>query len=183
MLATGSSDYHGPDHRLFSRFRAFELHGREPNLGPIAHGTLAAPTRGGDGLCVWLTGLSGSGKSTIGRLAAGELRDLGHRVEVLDGDDVRQNLCAGLGFSREDRDINVRRIAWVADLLTRNGVITFVAAVSPYRGARDEARARMGERFVEVHVRASRGGVRAPRREGPLRARPRGRDRGVHGRL
>ena len=155
MLATGSSDYHGPDHRLFSRFLAFELHGREPNLGPIAHGTLAAPTRGGDGLCVWLTGLSGSGKSTIGRLAAGELRDLGHRVEVLDGDDVRQNLCAGLGFSREDRDVNVRRIAWVADLLTRNGVVTFVAAVSPYRGARDEARARMGERFLEVHVRAS----------------------------
>jgi adenylyl-sulfate kinase len=155
MLATGSSDYHGPDHRLFSSFRAFQLHGREPNLGPIAHGTLAAPARGGDGLCVWLTGLSGSGKSTIGRLAAGELRDLGHRVEVLDGDDVRQNLCAGLGFSREDRDVNVRRIAWVADLLTRNGVVTFVAAVSPYRGARDEARARMGERFLEVHVRAS----------------------------
>jgi adenylyl-sulfate kinase len=155
MLATGSSDYHGPDHRLFSRFRAFELHGREPNLGPIAHGTLAAPTRGGDGLCVWLTGLSGSGKSTIGRLAAGELRDVGHRVEMLDGDDLRQNLSAGLGFSREDRDVNVRRIAWVADLLTRNGVVTFVAAVSPYRGARDEARARMGERFLEVHVRAS----------------------------
>jgi 3',5'-nucleoside bisphosphate phosphatase len=155
MLATGSSDYHGPDHRLFSRFFAFEMHGREPNLGPIAHGTLAAPARGGDGLCVWLTGLSGSGKSTIGRLAAGELRDLGHRVEVLDGDDLRQNLSAGLGFSREDRDVNVRRIAWVADLLARNGVIAFVAAVSPYRGARDEARARMGDRFVEVHVRAS----------------------------
>jgi 3',5'-nucleoside bisphosphate phosphatase len=155
MLATGSSDYHGPDHRLFSKFRAFELHGREPNLGPIAHGTLAAPTRGGDGLCVWLTGLSGSGKSTVGRLAAGELRDLGHRVEMLDGDDLRQNLSAGLGFSREDRDVNVRRIAWVADLLTRNGVVTFVAAVSPYRGARDEARARMGERFLEVHVRAT----------------------------
>ncbi|HZG48730.1 MAG TPA: adenylyl-sulfate kinase [Thermoleophilaceae bacterium] len=155
LLATGSSDYHGPEHRLFSRFRAHRLHGREPNLGPIAHGTLAAPARDGAGLCFWLTGLSGSGKSTVGRMAAGRLRDLGHRVEVLDGDDVRQNLCAGLGFSREDRATNNRRIAWVADLLSRNGVITFVAAVSPYRAVRDEARARMGERFVEVHVRAS----------------------------
>ena len=126
-----------------------------PNLGPIAHGTLAAPSRGGDGLCIWLTGLSGSGKSTVGRIAAGELRDRGHRVEMLDGDDVRQNICDGLGFSREDREINVRRIAFVADLLARNGVVTFVAAVSPYRRPRDDARARMGERFIEVHVRAS----------------------------
>ena len=155
LLSTGSSDYHGPGHRLFSGFRAFDDHGREANLGPIAHGTLAAPARAGDGLCVWLTGLSGSGKSTIARIAAGALRDRGHRVEVLDGDDVRQNLCAGLGFSREDRDINVRRIAWVSNLLSRNGVVTFVAAVSPFRAARDQARAMMGERFVEVHVRAS----------------------------
>jgi len=155
LLSTGSSDYHGPDHRLFSKFRAFELHECEPNLGPIAHGTLAAPSRSGSGVCFWLTGLSGSGKSTVGRLAAGILRDRGHRVEVLDGDDVRQNLCAGLGFSREDRDVNVRRIAWVADLLSRNGVVTFVAAVSPYRQTRDEARARMADRFVEVYVHAS----------------------------
>ena len=155
LLTTGSADYHGPGHRLFSEFRAFEEHGREANLGPIAHGTLAAPARGGDGLCVWLTGLSGSGKSTIGRIAAGELRDRGRRVEVLDGDDVRQNLCAGLGFSRQDRDINVRRIAWVSNLLSRNGVVTFVAAVSPFRAARDQARAMMGERFVEVYVSAS----------------------------
>ena len=155
LLSTGSSDYHGPEHRLFSRFLAFDLHGHEPNLGPIPHGTLAAPARSGSGLCFWLTGLSGSGKSTVGRLAAGQLRDLGYSVEVLDGDDVRQNLCAGLGFSREDRDENVRRLAWVSDLLSRNGVVTFVAAVSPYRAARDDARARMGDRFVEVHVRAS----------------------------
>ncbi|MEA2333078.1 MAG: 3,5-nucleoside bisphosphate phosphatase [Thermoleophilaceae bacterium] len=155
LLSTGSSDYHGPDHRLFSRFRAFELHGREPNLGPIAYGTLAAPERGMDGLCIWLTGLSGSGKSTVGRLAAGQLRDLGHRVEVLDGDDVRQNLCSDLGFSREDRDENVHRLAWVSDLLSRNGIVTFIAAVSPFREPRDAARARMGSRFVEVYVRAS----------------------------
>jgi adenylyl-sulfate kinase len=155
LLATGSSDFHGPDHRLFSAFRNFDVYDREPNLGPIAHGTLAAPTRGMDGLCVWLTGLSGSGKSTVGRLAAGQLRDLGHRVEVLDGDDVRQNLCADLGFSREDRDENVNRIAWVSDLLSRNGVITFVAAVSPFRGPRDAARSRMGKRFLEVYVKAS----------------------------
>ena len=155
LLATGSSDYHGPEHRLFSSFRDFELHGREPVLGPVAHGTLAAPARDGAGLCLWLTGLSGSGKSTIGRLAAGELRDRGHRVEVLDGDDVRQNLCAGLGFSRADRDENVRRIAFVADLLSRNGVVVFVAAVSPFRAARDAARGRMGSRFAEVYVEAS----------------------------
>jgi adenylylsulfate kinase len=157
LLATGSSDYHGPEHRLFSRFRAFDLHRCEPKLGPIPHGTLAAPTRSLDstGLCFWLTGLSGSGKSTVARLAAGRLRDRGHRVEVLDGDDVRQNLCAGLGFSPEDRRENVRRIAWVADILSRNDVITFTAAVSPYRSMREEARARMGNRFVEVYVRAS----------------------------
>ena len=68
---------------------------------------------------------------------------------------MRQNICDGLGFSREDREVNVRRIAFVADLLARNGVLTFVAAVSPYRRPRDDARARMGERFIEVHVRAS----------------------------
>jgi adenylyl-sulfate kinase len=155
LLSTGSSDYHGPEHRLFSKFLAHDLHGCEPNLGPIPYGTLAAPARKGSGLCFWLTGLSGSGKSTVGRLAAGRLRDLGYSVEVLDGDDVRQNLSAGLGFSREDRTENARRLAWVSDLLSRNGVVTFVAAVSPYRAARDEARARMGGRFVEVYVRAS----------------------------
>ena len=173
LLATGSSDYHGPEHRLFSRFRAFELHEREPNLGPITAGTLAAPVRDGTGLCLWLTGLSGSGKSTIARLAAGRLRDQGHRVEVLDGDDVRQNLCAGLGFSREDRAENVRRIAFVADLLSRNGVLTFVAAVSPFRAGRADARAPHGL-ALRRGLRARLGrGVRAPRREGPVRARAR----------
>ena len=76
-------------------------------------------------------------------------------MEVLDGDVVRENLCKGLGFTPEDRDTNVRRISFVADLLSRNGVIVVVGAISPYRAARDEARATMGDRFVEVHVRAS----------------------------
>ena len=133
-----------------------------------------------DGLCIWLTGLSGSGKSTVGRIAAGELRDRGYRVEMLDGDDVRQNICDGLGFSREDREVNVRRIAFVADLLARNGVVTFVAAVSPYRRPRDDARARMGERFVEVYVRASVEACEDRDVKGLYRARPRRQDRGVH---
>ena len=155
LLRTGSSDYHGPDHSLSSEFRAFEEHGPGAKLGPSSNGTRPARRVAATALCVWLTGLSGSGKSTIGRSRGRGCRDRGRRVEVLDGDDVRQNLCAGLGFSREDRDINVHRIAWVANLLSRNGVVTFVAAVSPFRAARDQARAIMGPRFVEVHVRAS----------------------------
>jgi 3',5'-nucleoside bisphosphate phosphatase len=154
LLATGSSDFHGPDHRLFSRFLAFDLHGRSPNLGRIAQAD-GHPRPVRDGVCVWLTGLSGSGKSTIGSLVATRLRELGRAVEVLDGDLVRENLCKELGFSREDRDTNVRRIAFVADLLSRNGVIAVVGAISPYRAARGEARELMGNRFVEVHVRAS----------------------------
>jgi adenylyl-sulfate kinase len=155
LLATGSSDFHGPDHRLFSRFRAFDLHGRTPNLGSIANGNARARLASGEGLCVWLTGLPGSGKSTLASLLAQRLREHGHRVQVLDGDLVRENLCMELGFSRQDRDTNVRRIAFVADLLTRNGVVAVVGAISPYRRARDEARALMEARFVEVHVRAS----------------------------
>jgi 3',5'-nucleoside bisphosphate phosphatase len=158
LLATGSSDYHGPSHRLFNRFRAFELHGREPDLGPIAAAPPAVSANGGgrgDGLCLWLTGLSGAGKSTIGTLTEARLLERGYRVELLDGDVVRQGLCAGLGFTREDRDTNVRRIAWVADLLSRHGVIVIVAVISPYRAAREAARAMMGDRFVEVYVRAS----------------------------
>ena len=182
LLSTGSSDYHGPGSPallLVPVVRSVRV--RAEPRADRATARSRRPSRGGGGLCFWLTGLSGSGKSTVGRLAAGQLRDRGYQVEVLDGDDVRQNLCAGLGFSREDRDVNVRRIAWVADLLSRNDVVTFVAAVSPYRRTRDEARARMGERFVEVHVQRLGGRVRAPRREGPLRARPSRRDPGIHG--
>jgi adenylyl-sulfate kinase len=109
----------------------------------------------GGGCTLWLTGLSGAGKSTVAGIVARELRGRGERVELLDGDAVRQSLSKGLGFSREDRDTNIRRIAFVADLLSRNGVIVLVAAISPYRAVRDEVRALMGDRFVEVHLRAS----------------------------
>lgn len=103
------------------------------------------------GVVVWLTGLSGAGKSTITDALAPRLRAAGKRVEVLDGDVVRTHLSKGLGFSREDRDLNVARIAFVAHLLARNGVYVIVAAVSPYRAAREAARALIGD-FVEVHV-------------------------------
>jgi len=107
-----------------------------------------------DGLTLWLTGLSGAGKSTIAERVAAELRRQGRRVEVLDGDAIRENLSRGLGFSKEDRDTNIRRIGFVAELLARNGVVVIVAAISPYRAVRDEVRARI-DRFVEVHVHCS----------------------------
>jgi adenylylsulfate kinase len=103
------------------------------------------------GFCLWFTGLSGSGKSTVAGLVASELRRRGHRVELLDGDEVRENLSAGLGFSKADRDTNIRRIGWVAGLLARNGVVAVTAAISPYRSVRDEVRAHI-EHFVEVFV-------------------------------
>src|SRR5579859_2345464 len=106
------------------------------------------------GFVVWLTGLSGAGKSTLANALAAHLRATGQNVEVLDGDVVRQHLSQGLGFSRADRDTNVRRIAYVAKLLARNGVAVIVAAISPYREVRDEARADIGN-FIEVHVHCS----------------------------
>ena len=108
------------------------------------------------GFTLWFTGLSGAGKTTISQIVENELRDRGSRVEVLDGDVVRENLSKGLGFSKEDRDTNIRRIAFVADLLSRNGVPVITAAISPYRELRDEARELMGDRFfVEVYVATS----------------------------
>jgi adenylyl-sulfate kinase len=107
------------------------------------------------GFTLWFTGLSGAGKTTISHLVEKELRERGSRVEVLDGDVIRENLSKGLGFSKEDRDTNIRRIAFVADLLSRNGVPVITAAISPYREIRDEARAVMGDRFIEVFVKAS----------------------------
>ena len=106
------------------------------------------------GVTIWLTGLSGAGKSTISTPLAAELERRGKRVEILDGDAVRENLSKGLTFSKEDRDTNIRRIGYVAELLTRNGVAVITAAISPYAAIRDEVRARIGD-FVEVHVDCS----------------------------
>jgi adenylylsulfate kinase len=106
------------------------------------------------GFCLWFTGLSGSGKTTITTLLVKELRRRGSKLEVLDGDIVRENLSKGLGFSKEDRDTNIRRIAFVADLLSRNGVPVITAAISPYREIRDEARAKMDSRFIEIYTKA-----------------------------
>lgn len=101
------------------------------------------------GATIWMTGLSGSGKSTVANMLAKRLRGVGARVEILDGDVVRTNLSKGLGFSKEDRDTNIRRIGFVCNLLSRNGVFAIAAAISPYRAVRDEVRAAAGE-FVEV---------------------------------
>ena len=103
------------------------------------------------GFTIWFTGLSCSGKTTVSQAVARMLRERGLRVEVLDGDVVRENLSRGLGFSKADRDENIRRIAFVSKLLTRNEVATLVAAISPYRAAREAARREIG-RFVEVYV-------------------------------
>jgi len=106
------------------------------------------------GFTLWFTGLSGAGKSTLAAGVSAELRRRGIPVEVLDGDEVRQNLSKGLGFSREDRDTNIRRIGYVAKLLTRNGVAVITAAISPYRAIRDEVREEIAA-FIEVYVKAS----------------------------
>ena len=103
------------------------------------------------GATIWLTGLSGAGKSTIAQELYGHLKGLGKRVEILDGDVIRTNLSKGLGFSKEDRDTNIRRIGFVSKLLTRNGVTVIVAAISPYREVRDEVRSEIVD-FIEVFV-------------------------------
>jgi adenylylsulfate kinase len=103
------------------------------------------------GATIWLTGLSGSGKSTIAKMLERKLRIAGARVEVLDGDVVRTGLCKDLGFSAEDRRTNVARIGFVCELLTRNGVIAIVSAISPYRDSREKVRGKI-EEFIEVYV-------------------------------
>jgi adenylylsulfate kinase len=105
------------------------------------------------GAVIWFTGLSGSGKTTIAHIVEDKLLEAGVPIEILDGDVVRENLSKGLGFSKEDRDINIRRIAFVAHLLQRNGVFVITAAISPYRSVREEARAMIKD-FVEVFADA-----------------------------
>ena len=113
------------------------------------------------GFSLWFTGLSGAGKSTIAEAVTRQLRERGHRVEVLDGDEVREHLSRGLTFSKEDRDINVRRIGWLASVLARNGVVAITAAISPDRATRNEVRSMHDEvvppnatkaAFIEIHI-------------------------------
>ncbi len=107
------------------------------------------------GATVWLTGLPSAGKTTIATELAGELRAQGHRVEVLDGDEIREFISAGLGFSREDRHTNVQRIGFVAELLARNGVLVLVPVIAPYTDSREAVRKRhaaSGTPYLEVHV-------------------------------
>jgi len=106
------------------------------------------------GCCIWFTGFSGAGKSTIADIVVAQLRERGRHVELLDGDEVREHLSKGLGFNKEDRDTNIRRIGFVASLLARNGVVAVTAAISPYRQIRDEVRGWI-DNFVEVHVATS----------------------------
>lgn len=108
----------------------------------------------GAGFILWFTGLSGSGKSTLAQYLSPILRERGKNVEVLDGDEVRENLSKGLGFSKEDRDTNIRRIGYVANLLARNGAVAITAAISPYAAVRDEIRQRADATFIEVFVHA-----------------------------
>jgi adenylylsulfate kinase len=111
-------------------------------------------SRYGRGFTLWFTGLSGAGKTTIAEIVERELRARFGKVEVLDGDIVRTNLSKGLGFSREDRDTNILRIGFVADLLTRNGVGVIVSAISPFKEVRDQVRRNIGEDFIEIFVDA-----------------------------
>ncbi len=106
------------------------------------------------GFTLWFTGLSGAGKSTLAQYLIPMFTEMGCLVECLDGDEVRENLSKGLGFSKEDRDTNIRRIGYVANMLSRNGVIAITAAISPYAAIRDEMRGNCKAHFVEVYVEA-----------------------------
>ena len=117
----------------------------------VADTSIGSDVNRKQGLTVWFTGLSGAGKTTISRSVATELLALGLQVEVIDGDVIRHHLCKDLGFSKTDRDENIRRIAFVSQLLTRNGTVVLVSAISPYRATRAAARLSIGD-FLEVYV-------------------------------
>jgi len=138
---------------------------------PMSNGPSPSISRA-EGLTVWLTGLPSAGKTTLAAALEKRLLAEGHRVEVLDGDVMRTRLTKGLGFSPEDRDENIRRIGFVAHLLSRNGVIAVVPVISPYRSVRDEIRELHDGRFFEVHV-ATPVGVCAERDVKGLYARQR----------
>ncbi|MFE9924788.1 adenylyl-sulfate kinase [Streptomyces sp. NPDC005774] len=131
-----------------------------PLTGPPAPSAPPTPSTNQEtdvttGATVWLTGLPSAGKTTIAHELAGRLREQGRRVELLDGDEIREFLSAGLGFSREDRHTNVQRIGFVAELLARNGVTALVPVIAPYADSRDAVRGRHGANgtpYVEVHV-------------------------------
>jgi adenylylsulfate kinase len=127
-----------------------------PSTGPLRGRELQAAATG-HGFTLWFTGLSGAGKTTIAELVRPELEQRGRKVEWLDGDEVREHLSKGLGFSKEDRDANIDRIGWVASKLTRHGAAVIVSAISPYVEARDQARAMVEEHgmFIEVFVDAT----------------------------
>jgi adenylylsulfate kinase len=135
------------------------------------------------GVTVWFTGLPSAGKTTIANLVGGRLGERGRPVEVLDGDEVRTHLSRGLGFSKADRDENIRRIGYVAGLLTGHGVTVLVSAVSPYRAVRDEVRASIARAggFVEVHVATDLATCRARDVKGLYAKQARGELRGLTG--
>jgi adenylylsulfate kinase len=107
------------------------------------------------GSVVWLTGLPGSGKTTVAKILEGRIRELGLKAEVLDGDEVRKNLSPELGFSKQDRETHAKRVVYISKLLSRNGVITIVSLISPFREFRKYARDTIGKNFIEVWVKAS----------------------------
>jgi adenylylsulfate kinase len=107
------------------------------------------------GLVIWLTGIPASGKTTTARILLDQLHAMGIKVELLDGDDIRQNLSPELGFSKEDRELNARRVTYISRLLSRNGITTIVALVSPFRSIRQHARSIIGKHFIEVWVKCS----------------------------
>jgi adenylylsulfate kinase len=135
------------------------------------------------GVTVWFTGLPSAGKTTIANLVGERLAQAGRPVEVLDGDVVRSHLSRGLGFSKADRDENIRRIGYVAGLLTGHGVTVLVSAVSPYRAVRDELRTTIGRvgGFLEVHVATDLATCRARDVKGLYARQARGELRGLTG--